>query len=862
MQSFLLSIQQQRKLIIQIGLGLLFLALGIFFIHQEKGEILAVKQSLSTANISWIIAGGVFVLAFIWVQGLMYVESFAALRQKIHISTAMALFLKRNLVSIFLPAGLLTNILFFNKSLEKKEGVTKAQSYMASSIFSFCSVLSSIIIAIPALIWLGVESTVSTEWIWGIVLTAVVLAALVFAVVNILKKGRLYRFIESKAPSFIEVLVEIRSQDVNRKKVYSVLLLSVAIEAIGVAHLYISMAALGTPPSLQIAFIGYAVVLLILMSSPFLRGIGVIEVALTYTLTLFGIPTVQALSIAFLFRFFEFWSITVLGVVALVAQRDSFLIRILPALLIFLLGAVNIFSGITPALPGRMAMLKQVIPMPAINVSVSFVIVSGIILMGVSVYLLRGLRSAWIIAVVLSGISLLAHLSKGIDYEEASIALITLAALIYQRKQYFVRLDKRMARNTIFPALSALFFTFAYGVIGFYFLQVKHFNADFTFTESVQHTFHSLLMLNTDVVPITNFGKEFILSLHIIGALTLAYIAFVILRPLISRPDVSDEESVEKANGILAKYGKSSLDYFKTYSDKRLWFGTEIEGFVSFKVSQNYAVSLENPVCKDDSEMSELIIGFDDFARQSGLRTAYYRVPHSSIDTYEKLKKKVLPIGEEAVVDLTTFTLQGKDKKALRNALNKITNSGYQFRASAPPQKDAFLQQLEAVSELWLKQNNRNEILFAQGQFAKEELKNQTILSIENAEGKVEAFVNIIPNGSEGEANFDLMRKTDDAPHGSMDFLFANMFEYLKTNGFRTCNLGMVPLSGIQEPGNLQERIMKLAYEKIKRFSHYKSLRDFKDKFDPSWEMMYLVYTSPFDLIYLPGALEKVNKGS
>ena len=860
MQTFLLSIRQQRKLILQIGLGLLFLALGIFFIHQEKGELVAVKQSLSSANINWVIAGGIFVIAFVWVQGLMYVQSFSALGQKIHISTAMSLFLKRNLVSIFLPAGVLTNMLFFNKSLEKKEGVTKSQSYIASSIFSLCSVLSSIVIAIPALIWLGIESTVSTEWILGIVLTVAVLAVLIFAVFNILKKGRLYRFIENKAPSFVEVLAEIQSQEVNRKKVYSVLWLSIAIEAIGVAHLYISMAALGTPPSLQIAFIGYAVVLLILMSSPFLRGIGVIEVALTYTLTLFGIPTTQALSIAFLFRFFEFWSITVLGVVALVAQRDSFLIRILPALLIFVLGAVNIFSGITPALPGRLAMLKEVIPLPAINVSVSFVIVSGIILMGVSVYLLRGLRSAWIIAVILSGVSLIAHLSKGIDYEEASIALLTLGALIYQRKQYFVRLDKRIARSTIFPALAALFFTFAFGVLGFYFLKVKHFNADFTFAESVKHTFHSLLMLNTDVEPITNFGKEFILTLHIIGAITLAYIAFIILRPLIFRPDVSDEESRIKAKDILAKYGKSSLDYFKTYSDKRFWFDTDVDGFVSFKVSQNYAVSLENPVCKQPAQMEILITGFDEFARENGLRTAYYRVPHSSIDIYEKLKKKVLPIGEEAIVNLTTWTTQGGDKKALRNAINKLTKTGYEFRVSEPPQKDAFLQQLEAVSQLWLKQNKREELLFSQGKFDKDELKNQTILILENGEGKVEAFVNLIPNGPEGEGNFDLMRKTDDAPHGTMDFLFVNMFEYMKNKGFTSCNLGIVPLSGIQEPGNLQERIMKLAYEKIKRFSHYKSLRDFKEKFDPTWEMMYLVYTSPFDLIYLPGALEKVNK--
>ena len=860
MQKFLRTITQNRKLIIQMSLGFLFLALGVFFIHEQRGELIHVRESLASAHIGWVALALVLVVVFVWVQGWMYVVSYAALRQKIGLYTAMTLYLKRNLISIFLPAGVITNLLFFNKSLERTEGVTKAQSYLASSIFSLCSIGSTVIIAIPALIWFMVDATVTGNWVWGVAITVVLLVGGIASAKNILNKGKLYQFIARKAPSFVETLSEIQSQTIDRKKVLHVLLLSVGIEGIGIAHLYISMLALGITPSFQIAFIGYSVVLLILMSSPFLRGIGVIEIALTYTLTLFGIPSTQALSIAFLFRFFEFWSFTILGVFAMVLQRDNVLIRILPAILIFLLGIVNIISGVTPALPERLSTLKAVIPLTAIHASVSLVIVSGIIMMGVSIYLLRGLRSAWIFAVVLSAVSLFAHLVKGIDWEEATIALLTLSALIYQRKQYFVRLDFTPARNTIFFAVVVINSAFLFGVIGFYQLDSKHFDVSFNLAESFDQTFRSLFLLDLEKEPVTIFGKEFILSLNIVGVLTWIYIAFIALRPLIRRPEVSDEEALQKAATIVQKYGNSSLDYFKVYNDKRIWFDPLIEGFVSFKVSRNYAVALENPVCETTEELEVLIQHFENYSQQSGLRTAYYRVPHSAICRYEKLNKKALPIGEEAIVNLTTWTMEGGDKKALRNAVNKLTKAGYRFRACEPPQKDGFLQQLEAVSELWLRQNKRTELAFSQGQFLKDELRNQTILSLESSEGRIEAFINLIPNKVPGQANFDLMRKTGDAPNGAMDFLFVSMFEYLITKGFTTCNLGMVPLSGITTPENFEQRIMKLAYERIKRFNQYRNLRDFKEKFNPSWEMMYLVYSSFYDLFYLPNALEKVNK--
>lgn len=847
----------KQKILLQIALSLLFVGLGVYFFRHEEAEIPKVIDALKVARIPWMIAGVALLIGFIVVQGLMYVYSFKAIDRKIGLVTAMALYLKRNLISVFLPAGLLTNMFFFTGELERKEGVTKTDTYFASSIFSINSILSSVIIGIPALIWLLLKSKLSGGMVLGIVLIALFMGLVIYAIRDIRSGGPWYHYLDRKMPSLSEILSNLRQNAFDQRSFWKVLLLSCVIELIGISHLYISMEALDLPASWSAAIIGYAIVLVLLMSSPFLRGVGVIEVALTYALTLFGLTTIEAISVAMLFRFFEFWSLLIIGAFLLVFQRGSLLVRVFPALLLFALGLVNIFSAITPAIPARMHVLADYLPLAAINASTYFVLFSGVLMLGVGAYLLRGLRNAWWMAVILSALSLITHLTKGIDYEEALVALIVLVSLLIERKHYFIRNDLALARLSFFPGLVVLVGVLAFGTIGFYFINVRHFNADFTLLASLKESATSLLLLNVDLVPVTRFAKEFLYGMHFLGGASLAYLAFLSLRPLVIRSK-SHSEDREKAKVLVSRYGNSPLDYFKSYDDKSFWFSEDGEGMVAYKTSRTYAIVLENPVCKDEASMVEVIRQFEQWCRDNGLRTAWYRIPEHSLATYEQLGKKSLPVGEDANVDLTQFNLQGAGKKALRNVLNRLEKEGFTFHTYDPPQTDRLLQQLQAVSGDWLKETDRSELVFSQGLFDVDELREQQVFTIENTQGKIVGFVNIIPCTTPGMANFDLMRRTHDAPNGVMDYLFVRMFERLRDQGFTQCNLGMVPMSGIDDPENIQERIIKLAYERIRQFSHYKSLRFFKEKFEPGWEMMYLVYNEPFDLIYIPGALEKV----
>lgn len=858
MKSVILSLKEYQKTILQVAFGLLFVALGIYFMKHEIGELSNVRHTLNKADPGWIIGGLVLLAAFVVVQGMMYQQSFAAIDERIRLSTGINLYLKRNLVSVFLPAGMLTNMLFFNESVEKKDGVNRTQIYFASSIFSLCSILSGLVVGIPAVIWLVLKQRVTGQLVTGILVVMVFLGLILAVVISFLKRGWVYHQLERRAPSVIQVLEEIRQRAFNLKKFWIVVGLSVLIEIIGISHLWIAVKALGGNPTLAMSVIGYSIVLLLLMSSPFLRGIGAVEAALTYALTLFGFSTVMALSVAFVFRFFEFWAVLILGLMALVARRDNLILRLLPAFLLFLLGLINILSGITPALPERLESLSRVIPLGAIQASNWLVILSGIILLATSIYLFRGLRNAWIMALVLTALSLAAHLTKGIDWEEASVALITLASLIYQRHQYFVKPDLKLARQSFFPGIVVVFSVILFGTLAFWFIHPRHFNTDFTLWESIRESFTTFFLFNDALTPVTPFGRQLMNGMHLSGGLTMIYCIYLLFRPLIVRENNADLQDRDRAVALVGKYGNSSLDYFKTYGDKEYWFSEDKEGFVAFRTARNYAIALENPVCRDEESMEDNIRAFDAFCQQIGLRAAYYRIPESARAPYEKLGKKLIPVGEVAVVNLGTWSLGGSSKRGIRNEVNKLTKTGFSFKVSLPPQKDSFLQQLKAVSEDWLKSLRRTELVFSQGMFSEKELKDQTIVCVENPEGKVAGFVNLIPDHVPGEANFDLMRKTSDAPNGTMDFLFVNMFEYLKDEGFKACNMGMVPMSGIDDPDNMKERVLKLAYDHIRHFGHYKSLRAYKEKFDPRWQMMYLAYEAPYDLVTLPSALENV----
>jgi phosphatidylglycerol lysyltransferase len=841
-------------------LAFLFIMLGIYFLRQQREELFKVKQTIALTHPFWLLLGIILVGIYILLQAMMYIHSFRSVGKDISIKLAIHLFLKRNLVSVFLPGGGVTSLAFFTKEIERT-GISKTKINFASYIYGIIGIASIIVISIPVIAFTTLtDKTIGGEW-ETVTILIILLALIAFVSKSIYTQGYMYRFIIHYFPALETIIEEIQSGKFSKKHLLYTLLYSTFIEVVGIMHLYIAMEALGIDGNLTAAVVSYVVATLFLCLSPFMRGLGAVEISMVYVLSKFNIDKTFAISITFLYRLFEFWLPLVAGLVSFLFQKGNLILRVFPSVLLFVLGIVNIASVLTPAIASRLKTLHQFIPNDTIHFSNYMVLLIGFLLMICSAFLIKGLRNAWIIALSLSALSLIGHITKAIDYEEASLALFTLITLIATYKQYYIKGDRKLQNFSVGTSFIIITSVLIYGTIGFYQLKSNHFNEDFTLGQSVINTFACLVLLDTTYLdPQTEFAKLFIYSINIFGITAILLLFYSFVHPYIFHLAHNEEER-QRADNLVKLYGKSPVDYFKVAHDKFFFFSSEPAGMISYKIANSYAIVLHEPICEtDDSGKRKIISSFETFCQQNSVKPVYYRVDEEKLPFFTSMKKKALPIGQEAIVNLNDFTLEGKSNKSLRNALNNVQKKGFVTRVYAAPIKDGLLQKLKYVSDNWLQSLNREEMVFSQGMFDESELKNHTIITLENNDEKVLSFLNIIPDYVPGEITYDLIRKTADAPNGNMDCLIVALIAYAKENGFQTLNMGLAPFSGIGKPEDIPQRTIKFAYEKLQQFKHYKGLRDFKDKFEPQWQTKYLVYNNDYDLLHIPLALNKVMR--
>ncbi|MBX9784294.1 MAG: phosphatidylglycerol lysyltransferase domain-containing protein [Chitinophagaceae bacterium] len=836
-------------------LALLMLLIAIFFFRSERKELHQIIPEIKHADGNWILAGLAVTVIYILSQACMYIMAFRALGIKYSIPHAAELFLKRNFLSVFLPAGGVSSLAYAPHHI-RRQGIHSMQLHQASALYAFAGFLTVLIVGLPVII-IGVMNgnSVSNAWI-GLVILLLLLGMVLWALYLLKNKRGVYPFIQKKFPVVAEQLDELLNASITFNKVLGIVFFSVLVEFCGIAHVGIAMKALHIQFHPEAAALAYIISVLLMIVSPFLRGLGAVEFSIALILGWYGVSKSDGLSATILYRVFEFWLPLAAGLFAFAWKGRELFVRIFPPALIFALGLINIISVVTPPLADRVMLLDEYIPYDPIHASNLMVFLMGLMLLTASAFLLKGLKSAWWFAIVLCSLSLIGHLTKALDWEEAAFAAITILFLFVSRKQYRIKHSGRLARTGITVASLVFIAVLLFGYTAFYFIDVKHFGVDFTWKQSLVHTLNIFLLLNDDALhPKTHFGHEFIWLVRSLGALAWAFLFYTIIRPFIKTKHLPEGRA--KAIDLIEQYGSSSTDYFKTMKDKSFFFSEETDGVVSYRRAGKYAIVLEEAVCDEDDKV-DVLKEFDIFCEKEGLIPAFYRVDENSISAFTQLRKRNLLIGQEAIMDLETFTLEGKDKKSLRNGLNSLQKKGYKAEICLPPHNHEFLQRLRAISDEWLLEFDKKEMIFSQGMFDSDAIKNQPVIVIRDEQLQVKAFLNIIPDYAPSECTYDLIRKTADAPGGCMDLLIISLAEYAKNKKLQYLNLGMAPMAGIEEPDNMAERIMQFAYKKFKRFQHYKGLRNFKEKYAGIWQNKYLVYENDFDLLQLPAALNKV----
>src|SRR6266513_2937149 len=144
----------------------------------------------------------------------------------------------------------------------------------------------------------------------------------------------------------------------------------------------------GLPASLAASAVAYIVSVLLMIVSPFLRGLGAVELSMVYILSLYGYQPVNALAITLLYRLFEFWLPLVAGFFSYLWHGRHIFARVFPAFLVFALGVINILSVITPPISNRLRLLHEFIPLRSMYATNVMVLLIGMILLVTATFLI------------------------------------------------------------------------------------------------------------------------------------------------------------------------------------------------------------------------------------------------------------------------------------------------------------------------------------------------------------------------------------------------------------------------------------------------------------------------------------------
>ena len=203
---FYIAIKNKRKLALKISFSLLILVFAIYFLKEQQGEISKVKESLRHVDVFWFTLGMLLVLLFVLVQGIMYQKSFKSVNESISLKTGIFLFLKRNTVSVVLPAGLITNMFFFNKGLKRQYGIESEKSYAATSVFTFVSIASALFFTLPVMLVFALTHTLFSHYLFAIGISLAIILLLILVILDFLRKGRLFKIIVKRFPSIVSFL--------------------------------------------------------------------------------------------------------------------------------------------------------------------------------------------------------------------------------------------------------------------------------------------------------------------------------------------------------------------------------------------------------------------------------------------------------------------------------------------------------------------------------------------------------------------------------------------------------------------------------------------------------------------------------
>jgi len=505
---------------------------------------------------------------------------------------------------------------------------------------------------------------------------------------------------------------------------------------------------------------------------------------------------------------------------------------ILSAAVVFFSGVLLLFSGSTRALPYRVEWLNHFLPLTVLEASHFFASLAGIALLILARGLQYRLIAAYNIAIWLLGAGAIFSLLKGFDFEEALLLLGTLLLLLPARAHFQRHSSIRTLSFTPAWIVSIVLILIAVVWLGLFSYQHVEYSHELWWS----FTLHGN-------------ASRFLRATVGISALLLFFMGWRMFGP--TKASVAERpitvEEMRKLAPIVNNYPKT-FAHLALLGDKSILFNEKQNAYIMFRGEGRSLVAMGDPVGPSE-EIPELIWRFKTHCDQYGAKPVFYQVGSDHLGKYIDIGLSFVKLGEEALIALDSFSMEGKAFQGMRSNLHHAEKEGVTFSVIPISDVAQYTAELKAISDSWILSKNAKEKGFSLGYFDNAYMQTCPV-AVARKEGRIVAFANLWVGNCKDEMSLDLMRYATEAPKGIMDYLFANVLLYGKAEGYHSFNLGMAPLSGIEDRplAPLWSKAGSFLYRHGEHFYNFQGLRQYKEKFHPVWESRYLAYPGGLSL--------------
>ncbi|WP_027932942.1 phosphatidylglycerol lysyltransferase domain-containing protein [Amycolatopsis thermoflava] len=511
-----------------------------------------------------------------------------------------------------------------------------------------------------------------------------------------------------------------------------------------------------------------------------------------------------------------------------------------------LVGLLAVISVVLPA--GRRGMRGHVavwlgLPQDATTAAAAVVLAVGVLLIMLASGLKRRKRRAWQLALAASVVLAVSHLGMQHVFGAGMVAVALAVTLVLNRRHFVALPDpvtgKWVAVRVFLQLLVAGF------VINVALLSVapSRFMAPLSFPDRMAEAALALFGVSGPAEFHVEWMDDLTATVGLLfglGAVLLA--AYFLLRSAEPAPHLSEDEKA-RLKALLDKHGaRDSLGYFALRDDKFVVFSKTGKAAVTYRVIAGAAIASADPL-GDNEAWPGAIEEFLAVCRRHGWVPAAMGCSELGATAWARYDLDVLEIGDEAVVDAATFTLEGRVMRGVRQAVAKTKRAGYAVRVRRSEElAEGELAELEALAAKWRGSDTERGFSMALGRMGDP----GSVLVTAEQDGVVRGLLQFVPWGGDG-LSLDVMRRDRTADNGINELMISELLLAAKDYGVRYVSLNFAAFRKLLEQGRRigAGPVARASAKVLGWMSHWvqiETLYRFNAKFQPAWVPRYLVY--------------------